>query len=89
MDLLFQTTGNGSSRLEKIDAKREIRWMGSIAVRSAPFIERLKNIMGAMAKGHAVKPSEMAFEFRETQSTYISISDTKKRNIDIMKRLPI
>jgi putative transposase len=61
--------------LQKIDAKRESRWTQSIAVGSSPFIERIKNAMGAMAKGRCIQPTEGAFELREAQSAYNSIID--------------
>jgi hypothetical protein len=54
--------------LEETDAKRESRWTESIAVGGSPFIERIKNAMGAMAKGRCVQPGEGAFELREAQS---------------------
>jgi putative transposase len=57
--------------LEDIDAKRASRWTESIAVGSSPFIERIKNAMGAMAKGRAIQSAEGAFELREAQSTFI------------------
>jgi putative transposase len=59
--------------LEEIEAKRESRWTESIAVGSSPFIERIKNAMGAMAKGRRVQPGESAFELREAQSAYNAI----------------
>ena len=68
--------------LEKIDSKRENRWTESIAVGSSPFIERIKNAMGAMARGRSVHPDEGAFELREAQSAYIAIFDAKNRDID-------
>jgi putative transposase len=67
--------------LVEIDAKRESRWTESIAVGSSPFIERIKNAMGAMAKGRSVQPTEGAFELREAQSAYNSIFDPKNRDI--------
>ena len=57
------------SALEDIVAKRVSRWTESIAVGSSPFIERIKNAVGAMAKRRSVQPTEGAFELREAQST--------------------
>ena len=68
--------------LEEIAAKRESRWTESIAVGSIPFIERIKNAMGAMAKGRTIQPTGGAFELREAQSAYNSIFDPKNRDID-------
>ena len=51
--------------LEEIDAKRESRWTESIAVGGRPFIERIKNAMGAIAKSRCVQPGEGEFEMRE------------------------
>ena len=70
------------SALEDNDVKRESRWTESIAVGSSPFIERIKNAMGAMAKGRSIQPTEGAFELREAQSAYNSIFDPKNRDID-------
>ena len=67
--------------LEGIDTKRESRWTESIAVGSSPFIERIKDAMGAMAKGLSIQPTEGSFELREAQSTYNSIFDPKNRDI--------
>ena len=63
--------------LEDFDAKRDSRWTKSIAVGSGPFIDRIKNAMGAMAKGRCVRNTEGAFDLRETQSAYNSIFETK------------
>ena len=49
---------------------------------SNPFIERIKNAMGAMAKGRSVRPTEGAFELREAQSSYSTIFDPENRDID-------
>ena len=68
--------------LGKIDAKRESRWTESIAVGSSPFIERIKNAMGAMARGRSVHPDEGAFELREAQPAYIAVFDAKNCDID-------
>ena len=68
--------------LGKIASKSENRWTESIAVGSRPFIERIKNAMGAMAKGRSVHPTEGAFELREEQSAYNSIFDPENLNID-------
>ena len=68
--------------LEKIDAKRESRWTESIAVGSSPFIERIKNAMGAMAKGRSVHPTEGAFELRDAQSAYNAVFNPENRDID-------
>ena len=68
--------------LEKINGKRESRWTESIAVGSRPFIERIKNAMGGMAKGRFVQPSEGSFELRETQSPYNSFFGPENRDID-------
>ena len=67
--------------LEEIDAKRESRWTESIAVGGSPFIERIKNAMGAMAKGRRVQPDEGAFELREAQSVYNAIFYHENRDI--------
>ena len=67
--------------LEEIDAKRESRWTESIAVGSSPFIERIKNAMGAMARGRSVQPTDAAFELREEQSAYNSIFEPENRDI--------
>jgi putative transposase len=67
--------------LEEIDAKRESRWTESIAVGSSPFIQRIKQAMGAMAKGRCVQPGEGAFELRETQFAYNAIFDNENRDI--------
>jgi hypothetical protein len=53
-----------------------------IAVGGRPLIERIKNTMGAMAKGRCVQPSEGAFELREAQSVYNAIFDHENRDID-------
>jgi hypothetical protein len=42
-------------------------------VGGSPFIERIKNAMGAMAKGRSVQPTKGAFELREAQSAYNAI----------------
>ncbi len=71
--------------LVEIVSKRENRWTESIAVGSSPFIERIKNAMGVMAKGRSVHPTEGAegaFELREAQSAYIAIFDPDNRDID-------
>ena len=68
--------------LEDIDAKRASRWTESVAVGSRPFIERIKNAMGAMAKGRSIQSAEGAFELREAQCAYNSIFDPKNHNID-------
>ncbi len=68
--------------LVKIDAERESRWTESIAVGGSPFIERIKNAMGAMAKGRSVQPTEGAFELRETQCAYNAIFGPENRQID-------
>lgn len=68
--------------LEDIDAKRANRWTESIAVGSSPFIERIKNTMGAMAKGRSIQSAEGAFELREAQSAYNSIFEAKNRDIE-------
>ncbi|MFO7644963.1 MAG: transposase [Desulfosarcina sp.] len=68
--------------LEDIDAKRASRWTESIAVGSSPFIERIKNTMGAMAKGRSIQSAEGAFELREAQSAYNSIFEAKNRDIE-------
>jgi hypothetical protein len=39
------------------------------------FIERIKNAMGAMAKGCSNQSSESEFELQEAQSAYIAIFD--------------
>ena len=70
------------SALEDNDVKRASRWTESIAVGSSPFIERIKNAMGAMAKGRSIQATEGAFELREAQSAYNSIFDPKNRDID-------
>ncbi len=61
--------------LEDIDAKRASRWTESIAVGSSPFVEHIKNAMGAMAKGRSIQPTEGSFELREAQCVYNSIFD--------------
>ena len=68
--------------LEKMDAKRESRWTESIAVGSSPFIDRIKNTMGAMVNGRSVQRVEGAFELREAQSAYNPIFDTENRDIN-------
>ncbi|WP_319523233.1 transposase [uncultured Desulfosarcina sp.] len=68
--------------LEDFDAKRDSRWTQSIAVGTGPFIERIKNAMGAMASGRCIRPAKGAFELRETQSSYNSIFDPKNRDIE-------
>ena len=68
--------------LQKIETKRESRWTESIAVGSGSFIEHIKNAMGAMARGRAIKPTDGAYELREEQSTYNSIFNPKNRDID-------
>jgi len=72
----------GPCRFAKIEKKRENCWKESTAVSSSPFIERIKNAMGAMARGRAIKPTEEAFELREEQSAYNSILGSKNRDID-------
>ena len=67
--------------LENVDAKRESRWTQSIAVGSGPFVERIKNTMGAMVKSRCVRLTEGAFELRESQSAYNSIFDPKNHDI--------
>jgi putative transposase len=67
--------------LKNFDTKRESRWTKSIAVGSEPFIERIKNAMGAMAKRRCIRPTEGAFELREAQSAYNSFFEPK--NCDI------
>ena len=49
---------------------------------SSPFIERIKNAMGAMAKGRFIQTAEGSFELREAQSAYNSVFDPKNRDID-------
>ncbi len=48
---------------------------------SSPFIERIKNAMGAMAKGRTIHPTEGAFELLETQSAYIAIFSPENGDI--------
>ena len=68
--------------MEETDAKRESRWTESIAVGGSLFIERIKNAMGAMAKGRCVQPGEGAFELREAQSVIDNaIFDHENRDI--------
>ena len=52
----------------------------SDAFRSSPgpFIDRIKNAMGAMAKGRFIQPTDGAFELREAQSAYTAILDPEK-----------
>jgi putative transposase len=69
--------------LAEIDTKRQSRWTQSIAVGGSPFIERIKNAMGAMAKGRSVQPTKGAFELREAQSAYNAIFDPKNRIIGL------
>ena len=54
----------------------------SIAVGGSPFIERIKNAMGAMAKGRSVQPTKGAFELREAQSAYNAIFDPENQRIE-------
>ena len=68
--------------MEEIDLKRQSRWTESIAVGGRPFIERIKNAMGAMAKGRCIQPGEGAFELRETQSAYNTIFDNENHDIE-------
>jgi putative transposase len=70
------------SALEKIDAKRESQWTESIAVGSSPFIEQIKNTIGAMAKVRSIQPIEDAFELHKAQSAYNTISNPENCNID-------
>jgi hypothetical protein len=51
-------------------------------VGSSPFIERIKNAMGALAKGRSIQSAERAFELREAQSAYNSIVEAKNRDIE-------
>ncbi|MCP4622104.1 MAG: hypothetical protein GY850_01065 [bacterium] len=67
--------------MEEIEAKRESRWTESIAVGDRAFIERIKNVMGAIAKGRCLQPGIGAFELRETQSVYNAIFDHGNRDI--------
>ena len=70
------------SALEEIDNKRQSRWTESVAVGSKPFIQRIKNAMGTMAKGRSVQTTEEAFELREAQSAYNAIFGPENRIID-------
>ena len=63
-------------------AKRESRWTESIAVGGQPFVEHIKNAMGAMAKSRCVHSGEGAFELREAQSGYNAIFEHENRDID-------
>ncbi len=65
-----------------IDTKRQSRWTESIAVGGGSFIDRIKNAMGAMAKGRSVQPVKGAFELRESQSAYNAIFDPENWKID-------
>ncbi len=49
---------------------------------SQPFIQRIKNAMGVMARGRLVQPTEGAFELRETQSADNAIFGPEHRKID-------
>ena len=49
---------------------------------SKPFIERIKNAMGVMAKGRLVHPTEGTFELREAQSAYNAIFGPENCKID-------
>ena len=69
------------SALEEIEVKRESRWTESIAVGGSAFIERIKNAMGAMAKGRSIQLSERAFELREARSAYTAIFDPENNDL--------
>jgi len=64
------------------DLKRDSRWTQSIAVGDSQFTERIKNIMGAMAKGRSIRPNSDGFELRESQTAYNSIIEPENRDID-------
>jgi hypothetical protein len=68
--------------LEESDARRESRWTEDIAVGGRPFIARIKNARGAMAKGRCVQPGDGAFGLRAAQSVYTAIFDYENRDID-------
>ena len=68
--------------VEKIDAKRESCWTESVAVGSSTFIDRIRNAMGAMAKGRQPYSKDGEVELREAQAPYIAFFGTKNRNID-------
>ncbi len=50
--------------------------------RKHSFIERIKNAMGAMAKGRSIQRTEGAFELREAQCAYNSIFNPENHDID-------
>ncbi len=68
--------------LKETDAQRECRWTESIAVGGKPFVEHIKNAMGAMAKSRCVHSGKGAFELREAQSGYNAIFEHENRDID-------
>ena len=69
----------------KNDDKRDSRWSESIAVGSIQFAKRVKNAMGAMAKGRCIRGIKDGFELRESQSAYNAIFDPKNCDIALEK----
>ena len=67
--------------IKKNDDKRDSRWSESVAVGSIQFAERIKNAMGAMARGRSIRGIKNGFELRESQSGYNAIFDPE--NCDI------
>ena len=47
---------------------RDSRWSESVAVGSIQFAERVKNAMGAIARGRCIRGIKDGFELRESQS---------------------
>ena len=66
----------------KNDDKRDSRWSESVAVGSIQFAERVKNVMGTMARGRCIRGIKDGLELRESQSNYNAIFDPE--NCDIV-----
>jgi len=71
-----------SSLLENGDNHRQRKWTESIAVGSKKFIDRINREFGILAQGRKVFEEDGSFQLREEASTYNSVLDIKKEDID-------
>ena len=60
---------------------RQPQWTESIAVGSKSYIEKIKEKLGALAKGRKILEKDEGFQLREEAGTYIANYDSKNGNI--------
>lgn len=60
---------------------RESRWTERIAIGSKPFVNRVKSVMGAMAKGRKIREGKDGFELRKETAAYIGVLGIENCNI--------